>query len=188
MNEDKTGQNKKSTFEKLKLNINKDVDKEWIKCVTCFVLDEQGNVLVEKRASKGLHPGQFDLCSGHLEEKETQTQGMVRELNEELGIDNNVSRGLIKLLDSEKLDFSNTKFAMKVIVSIYALKINSGYNFKIQNEEIENIEWMKIEEFFEMLEQGKTRFPNIGEKYYDIKDKVINLSKNQDLKKEYTRD
>ena len=61
-------------------------EKEWLKGVTCFVINEKGEVLIEVRANKGLTPGKKDLCSGHLDDKETETQAMIRELKEELGI------------------------------------------------------------------------------------------------------
>ncbi len=61
-------------------------DNEWLKGVSCFVINERDEILIEKRVSKGLTPGKLDLCSGHIDGKETPTQAMIRELKEELGI------------------------------------------------------------------------------------------------------
>ena len=62
-------------------------ENEWLKGVTCFVINEKGEALIEVRANKGLTPGKKDLCSGHLDDRETETQAMIRELREELGIE-----------------------------------------------------------------------------------------------------
>ena len=72
------------------INTNKEKqlnDDEWLNGVTCFVINEKGEALIEKRVNKGLTPGKLDLCSGHVDGEETQTQAMIRELKEELGIE-----------------------------------------------------------------------------------------------------
>ena len=72
------------------INTNKEKqlnDDEWLNGVTCFVINEKGEALIEKRVNKGLTPGKLDLCSGHVDGEETQTQAMIRELKEETGLD-----------------------------------------------------------------------------------------------------
>lgn len=72
------------------INTNKEKqlnDDEWLNGVTCFVINEKGEALIEKRVNKGLTPGKLDLCSWHVDGEETQTQAMIRELKEELGIE-----------------------------------------------------------------------------------------------------
>ena len=76
--------NFKRTIEKAEEKVLK--EEEWLKGVTCFVINEKGEALIEVRANKGLTPGKKDLCSGHLDNNETETQAMIRELREELGI------------------------------------------------------------------------------------------------------
>ena len=72
-------------------------EEDWLEGVTCFVINEKGEVLIEKRLNKGLTPGKLDLCSGHIDNDETQTQAMIRELKEELGIEIEESINVIKL-------------------------------------------------------------------------------------------
>ena len=70
-------------------------DVPWIKCCTCFVIDENGKkVLFEKRGKRFLDPGKLDLCSGHVQSGEVPTQSMIRELEEELSIKENDSRNV----------------------------------------------------------------------------------------------
>ena len=52
------------------INTNKEKqlnDDEWLNGVTCFVINEKGEALIEKRVNKGLTPGKLDLCSGHVD-------------------------------------------------------------------------------------------------------------------------
>ena len=81
---DKDGKYKRTIDKTDEKNLD---ESDWLKGVTCFVINEKGEVLIEVRANKGLTPGKNDLCSGHLDNDETETQAMVRELKEELGIE-----------------------------------------------------------------------------------------------------
>ena len=59
---------------------------KWLQGVSCFVINEKGEVLLEQRTRKGLTPGKIDLVSGHMEKEETAEECMKRELQEEVGI------------------------------------------------------------------------------------------------------
>lgn len=54
---------------------------EWKECILCFVIDVEGNVIVEIRDDN-----KKDGCSGHIKHNEVATQAVVRELYEEYGI------------------------------------------------------------------------------------------------------
>ena len=69
----KDGELTRKIDKRQELNISED---EWLKGVTCFVINEKGEVLIEKRVNKGLTPGKLDLCSGHVDGDETQTQAI----------------------------------------------------------------------------------------------------------------
>ena len=104
---DKDG-NYKRTIDKTE---EKNLDEsDWLKGVTCFVINEKGEVLIEVRANKGLTPGKNDLCSGHLDNDETETQAMIRELKEELGIDLGESMNVVKVTNQGvPLGFESSK-------------------------------------------------------------------------------
>ncbi len=80
---DRDGNLKRRIVQSQEKNIR---DNEWLRGVSCFVINEKDEILIEKRVSKGLTPGKLDLCSGHIDGEETPTQAMIRELKEELGI------------------------------------------------------------------------------------------------------
>lgn len=148
---------------------------EWLKGVTCFVLNENGEVLIEKRANKGLTPGQLDLCSGHLDGDETPTQAMIRELGEELGIGIEEAMNVIKLTqDGIPFEFENSGRTLRFLITAYCLKRNSS-KVIIQKEEVDSVKWIQLEKCFELIKNGKTKFPESHEKYDEVFQKVINI-------------
>ena len=138
------------------MNLNSDT---WLKAVTCFVLNEKGEVLIEKRVNKGINPGQLDLCSGHVDINETQTQAMIRELGEELVIGLEEAMNVVKVSqDDLKFQIESSGKILNFLGTMYCLKRNSS-EVSIQKEEIEKIVWLPLEETFELIKSGRTRFP-----------------------------
>ena len=169
---DRNGNFKRTIEKKQELELNND---EWLKGVTCFVLNENWEVLIEKRVNKGLTPGQLDLCSGHLDEDETPTQAMIRELGEELGIGIEEAMNVIKLTqDGIPFEFENSGRTLRFLITAYCLKRNLS-EVKIQKEEVDKIKWIPLEKCFELIKNGKTKFPTNHEKYDEVFQKVINI-------------
>ena len=153
------------------MNLDSDT---WLKAVTCFVLNENGEVLIEKRVYKGINPGQLDLCSGHVDINETQTQAMIRELGEELGISLEEAMNVVKVSqDDLKFQIESSGKILNFLGTMYCLKRNSS-KVNIQKEEIEKIVWLPLEEAFELIRSGRTRFPK-NFNYEEIFQKVKNI-------------
>ena len=51
-----------------------------------LVLIKNNKILLSRRFNTGFHDGEYGLCAGHVEEKETFKEAMVREAKEEIGI------------------------------------------------------------------------------------------------------
>lgn len=134
-------------------------DDDWLKGVSCFVINEKGEILIEKRGSTALTPRKLDLCSGHIDNEETETQAMVRELKEELGIEIDESINVRKLTsEGVPLKFSSSNKRKNFFITFYCLKRNKS-NVKIQEKEIKEIIWLPLEEAFELIRSGRTKFP-----------------------------
>ena len=155
-------------------------ENEWLKGVTCFVINEKGEALIEVRANKGLTPGKKDLCSGHLDDRETETQAMIRELREELGIELEEAMNVIKVTpQGVPLGFESKGKIKKFFITFYCLKRKNS-KVEIQEEEIDKIVWLPLEEAFELIKSGRTKFPKnydyskifekVKEIYYGEKD------------------
>ena len=146
----------------------------WLKAVTCFVLNERDEVLIEKRVNKGINPGQLDLCSGHVDINETQTQAMIRELGEELGIGLDEAINVVKVSqDDLKFQIESSGKILNFLGTMYCLKRKSS-KVNIQKEEIEKIVWLPLEETFQLIKSGRTRFPKNFD-YEEIFQNVRNI-------------
>lgn len=171
---DKNGNLKGMIKSKQEQNISNDI---WLSGVTCFVLNEKNEVLIEKRAKKGITPGKLDLCSGHINGQETPTQAIIRELKEELGIEIEESMNVIKLTQQAfPLIFEDNSKKRNFFINFYCLKRNNS-DVKIQKEEVEEIIYLPLQKCFELIQDGKTKFP----KYYNYEEifkKVKNICNN----------
>ena len=168
------------------INTNKEKqlnDDEWLHGVTCFVINEKGEALIEKRVNKGLTPGKLDLCSGHVDGEETQTQAMIRELKEELGIQLEEAVNVAKITpDAIPLQFESSGKIKNFFITFYCLKRNSS-DVIYQESEIDKIVWLPLEETFELIKSGRTKFPK-NYNYKEIFEKVRNICNNQEKGKE----
>lgn len=155
-------------------------DVPWIKCCTCFVIDEnEQKVLFEKRGKRFLDPGKLDLCSGHVQSGEVPTQSMIRELDEELSIEEKDSRNVHYLgelrLDYTKLKDETDRKQLKCFVSVYALKMKDISGIQIDNNEAVSMGWLSFEDTIGFISNNMTRIPYDNElehQYIEIFEKL----------------
>lgn len=174
---DKDGQLKRIISKFQEKQIGSD---EWLRGVSCFVINEKQEILIERRVNKGLTPGKLDLCSGHLDNGEVPTQAMLRELKEELGI--NIEEAInVRRITKEPapLVFESLGKTKNFFIDFYSLKIAKPEKIEFQEKEIQEILWFPMEEVFELIRQGKTKFPKDYD-YEEIFDKVRELLNNKE--------
>lgn len=130
----------------------------YMKVVTCFVVDKTtGDVLLEKRTGNGLNPDEYDLVSGHVDGDEIGIQAMIRELSEEVGIGiEETSCNLRKIEEFTPIHFDTIG---NYLVEFYCLLRKSKEGLKLQEDEVEHIEWKEMDEAFRMIQDGETKFP-----------------------------
>lgn len=114
---------------------------EWKKCILCFVIDKNGNVLIENRLD-----GKKDGCSGHIKHYEVATQAVLRELYEEYSIEIEESMG-VKYLDNIKISFQETNNELQCFLYIYVLFRTRETPIKIDKTEIMSIEPIPQKDF-----------------------------------------
>ena len=172
---DKNGNYKKTIDKSEEKNLSED---DWLNGVTCFVINEKGEVLIEVRADKGLTPGKNDLCSGHLDNNETETQAMIRELKEELGIGVEEAMNVVKITPKGvPLGFESSNKIKNFFITFFFFLRNSS-EVKIKEEEIKRYVWLPLEETFELMKSGRTKFPKNFD-YEEIFEKVRNVYYNK---------
>ena len=160
----------------------KNIKDEFLYGVTCFVINENEEVLMEVRANTELTPGKLDLVSGHVNGDESGLQAIIRELHEEVGIQNIYCNKLHKVNELPKpLGFESKGKIRNFFIDFYCLFAESKQITEIQKEEVKSLKWVSMEEAFDMIKSGKTKFPKQenGKANYDqvienIREKCLN--------------
>ena len=147
-------------------NINQEDEKklknEYLKGVTCFVVNKRGEILIEKRGNTEFAPGKIDLVSGHVDNDEVGMQAMIRELREETNISEQNSINIHKI-DIKPLSFKSNGLTRNFFIEFYYLLIENEEVNK-DSKEVAELHWIPMEKVFEMIKQGKTKFPKQGHK------------------------
>jgi len=156
----------------------------YLKGVTCFVINESGEILVEKRAHTKLTPNALDLVSGHVDNEEIGVQAIIRELREEVGIEEQESSKVNKIC-TKAVEFCCEGEKSNFFIEFYCLLIKNK-NLICNNEEVDSIQWLPMEEVFDLIRQGKTKFPEQGEEinYELIFETVRKMYKNRGIQEE----
>ena len=122
--------------------------------VVVFIENEQGEFLLQKRVMK--KDGKWATTGGHPKSGESSLQGIVTEIEEELGI--NVKENeltLFKTIQTED-DF----------VDLYYLRKNIDIrDIKIQEEEVEKVMWASREEITKLIDEE--HFSSSHREFYD---------------------
>ena len=113
----------------------------WRRTVSCWIMNEKGEVLLQKRtANKIRNPNKWAKTGGQVEAKETVEEAIYREVKEELGIE--IPKEQIKVVDIHKSDNKNRRFAYNFIF-VVNYKIN---DYILQKEEVVEVKYVTIED------------------------------------------
>ena len=139
-------------------------DIPWIKCCTCFVIDDkEKKILFEKRGKRFLDPGKLDLCSGHVQSGEPPKKACVRELGEELGVPDYIGSNVYHLgkmaVDYTKLEDETNRKRLKCFVDVYALKMSDISEVEVDHREAIHIGWLNFEDSIGFIKNSMTRMP-----------------------------
>ncbi len=131
----------------------------YISVVGVIIINENNEILLQKRSRfKRTSPGKWGICSGKVDLGETPLEAGVRETIEEIGID--LKKEELKLLSIDKIE--------KLHLTAYYVRKNIEINkCKLQEDELEEVKYFKIEELqnldtegFEWLEKLKEVIKN----------------------------
>jgi len=125
---------------------------EWLEGATCFVINEKGEILLEKRGKNEIEAGMLDLCSGHVNQGEMAIHTIVRELKEELNIPFEKACNVKKLQEIDLKTTTNQNFS----ATVYALLLGD-YPVEYKKEEIETIFFKPRQEVYALFRNNGTR-------------------------------
>lgn len=113
-----------------------------------FVINNHHQVLLQKRsANKKSYPNKWALLTGHVKEKESFKDAVLREIKEEIGIEIN---------ETELFPFAKRKFIANEenyeLTYFFYVRCNlQKEDFIIQEEELSEVKWCYIDEVISMV-------------------------------------
>ena len=124
---------------------------EFIISVTCWIINKNGEILLTQRKLDKHNGGKWEPTTGLVVSGESSLQGIIRELDEEIGIQVNQSEiTLIKEIIEERTDVSFFRdiYLIRKDIDLRAIKYNDG--------EVVNAKYVTIDEFNSMLLRNET--------------------------------
>lgn len=113
--------------------------------VVAALIVRAGRTLLGKRsANRAFYPGVWDMFGGHVEPGEPPSQTLVRELEEELGIEPVQWRFLETIRIA--LPAADDEEAGEMVAHLYLVSAWTGTPLNRQPEEHETIGWFTLEE------------------------------------------
>ena len=130
---------------------------QYISVVGVVIINENNEFLLQKRSNfKKINPGKWGICGGKVEIGETTLDAGIRETFEEIGI----------ALNKSELKFLSTAKNEKAHFTVYYVRKNVDINkCKIQEDELEELRYFKIEELENLDNEGFEWLENLKKLY-----------------------
>jgi len=130
----------------------------WHQTVHVWFINSNNEILLQRRSKmKKAYPGMWDISvAGHISIGEDSLRAIFREVKEEIGVDlEESSLKFIGTIKREKVLNNNTYFDNE-FNDIYLVKRDLEINkLNLQEEEVAEIQWVKISEFKKWVEEKK---------------------------------
>jgi len=128
--------------------------------VGLILLNDKGQILLQKRCNTGYMDGKYALVAGHLEKNESLINGVIREVEEEINVilnKNNVEFVCI-IRDGNNYDYINTYFKYQ------------NYSNEVRNlepEKCSELKWFDIDNLPDnIIPNDKRAINNMNKKIY----------------------
>lgn len=146
-------------------------DGDWHKVAFIFVVNNRGEIILQRRSKeKATDPNKWTAsASGHLEAGDTDIEGALRELKEEIGI--KAKEEDLKFLFTIKEQYNKEEKNMKIshISNVYLLFKNIELeDLTLQKEEVSEVKYVYYKDFERMLIDEKDTFVTHDEIYAGI--------------------
>ncbi len=143
----------------------------WHRTVHIWLINDNKEILLQKRSlNKESHPGLWDIsCAGHVSSGETSHEAALKELEEELGI--LALEEDLEFLFSQRMSFTqnNGKYIDNEIHDTFRLLKNVNIKeIRIQEEEIEEVEYISFEIFEDLVKIADPRLVQHSNEYKRI--------------------
>ena len=121
-------------------------DEYYLQVAGVVIINNENKILLQKRSRFKLsNPGKWGICSGKVDLGETPLEAGIREALEEIGI----------LLNKDELKFLSVYKDKKAHYTVYYVRKNVDIDeCRIQEEELEEVRYFKIEELEKLDNDG----------------------------------
>lgn len=131
----------------------------------CWIINDKDEILIQQRlATAKKCPNMWETVSGGAVAGDDAINGIIRELDEELGIK----------VKKEDLRFIGSYARINDYVEVFMLKSNiDTKKLKLCKDEVQSAKWVKISEFEKIIEEGNASdtgysiFKEYYNKYYN---------------------
>ena len=124
---------------------------EYIISVTCWIINKEGKILLTQRKLNKHNGGMWEPTTGLVISGESSLEGILRELNEEIGI--KVNKEEIKLVKEIIEKRSDLNFFRDIYLIRKDIRIN---DFIFSDGEVVSAKYVTIDEFKEMITNKET--------------------------------
>lgn len=122
-------------------------DGKYIVVVLTYIQNSDGKFLIQKRSK--IKNGKYATTGGHPKSGESSIEGIITEVKEEIGLE--IKKEDLRVYYSGKSDDE------KVFWDDYYIKmdIDDIESLKLQESEVESVQWFSADEIKELMRQGK---------------------------------
>lgn len=126
---------------------NELADGEYRNLIHLWIIDDEGKILIQKRASAKKHyPNKWSITSGCVNSKESFVETCIREAKEELNVD----------IDVENLEYYMSFKKKPTVAQIFVLRQNVDLDKVIvQKEEVSEVKLVTKEELINMINNNE---------------------------------
>lgn len=135
-------------------NINNIPNGHYISVVGVVIINENNEILLQKRSRfKRINPSKWGICGGKVNFNETTLDAGIRETREEIGIILNKDELRLLTMDTNQNEYFTTYYVIK--------NVNIS-ECKLQEDEVEEVRYFKIEELQYLDNEGFEWLENLN--------------------------
>jgi isopentenyl-diphosphate Delta-isomerase len=145
----------------------------WHRVAHVWIYNSNKEVLLQLRSKdKEVYPNVWDISvAGHISTGEREIQSAMREIEEEIGL--KVKESELKLWNIRNVHFTTSTTINNEIIYLYLLKYNGNIKqLKIQEEELQEIKFFKLNELEKQLKEMPEKFTPYGDYFYEIIERI----------------
>lgn len=139
------------------------LENEYYLLEQAWIVNDEGKILLTQRGLNKSHGGMWEATAGHVKAGETDMEGILREIKEEIGI----------TLKNSDLKFIKSLLIKQAILDIWVVRKNINLSdVKLRENETIDIKYVSFEEFKKMY-NNKEIVQNL-DYFFDIYEQYIN--------------